>query len=87
MAVIGAGAAKDAIREHLEPALDAIEENVQHAQRAVAAGRVAVEDLAAEAAEQVRKHPMGAIITAAGIGAAIGCLVGLTFGWGRRGGR
>jgi ElaB/YqjD/DUF883 family membrane-anchored ribosome-binding protein len=71
----------------VEPALDAIEENIRHAQQAVAAGRVAAEDLAAEAAEQVRQHPVGAMIAAAGIGAAIGCLVGLTFGWGRRGGR
>lgn len=86
MAVIGSAAAKD-LREHIEPAFDAIEENIRHAQRAVGAGRQAAEDLAVEAAEQVRKHPLGAIVTAAGVGAAIGCLVGLTFGWGRRGGR
>jgi ElaB/YqjD/DUF883 family membrane-anchored ribosome-binding protein len=84
MAVIGAAAAKDALREHVEPAFDVIEENIRHAQQAIGAGRAAAEDLAAEAAEQVRKHPMGAIITAAGVGAAIGCLVGLTFGLGRR---
>ncbi len=84
MAVIGASAAKEALREQVEPAFEAIEQNLRHAQQAIGAGRAAAEDLAAEAAEQVRKHPMGAIITAAGVGAAIGCLVGLTFGLGRR---
>jgi hypothetical protein len=44
------------IREHAEPAPDALEENVRDVRRAVVAGRQAVEDYTAEATLQVRRQ-------------------------------
>lgn len=75
--------ATKAIREHAGPALEAIEENVRDARRAVVAGRHAVEDCAAETTLQVRRHPFTAVGLAVGIGSLVGCLVGFAFG--RRG--
>jgi len=68
------------IREHAGPALEALEENVRDARRAVVAGRHAVEDCAAETTVQVRRHPFMAVGLAVGIGSLVGCLVGFALG-------
>jgi ElaB/YqjD/DUF883 family membrane-anchored ribosome-binding protein len=52
---------------------------------AVVAGRHAVEDCAAEATIQVRRHPVVSLGIAAGVGALAGCVIG--FAIGRLGGR
>jgi ElaB/YqjD/DUF883 family membrane-anchored ribosome-binding protein len=71
------------IREHAEPALEALEENVREVRRAVVAGRQAIEDCTDEATLQVRRHPFMALGLAVGVGTLFGGLVGFTFG--RRG--
>ena len=68
------------LREHGEPALQALEENVREVRRAAAAGRRAVEDCTAEATLQVRRHPFLAVALAAGAGTLVGCLAGFTIG-------
>ena len=75
--------ATKAIREHTGPALEALEENVRNARRAVVAGRQAVEDCAAETTREVQRHPFMTVGLAVGIGGLVGCLVGFTLG--RRG--
>jgi hypothetical protein len=46
--------------------------------RAVVAGRQAVEDCAAEATIQVRRHPFVSLGIAASVGTLFGCLIGFT---------
>ncbi len=67
------------IREHAEPALEALEKNVRDVRRAVVAGRQAFEDCTGEATLQVRRHPFTAVGLAVGVGALLGCLFGFTF--------
>jgi ElaB/YqjD/DUF883 family membrane-anchored ribosome-binding protein len=80
MATMAESATKT-IREHAEPALEAIEASVRDARRAVVAGRQAVEDCTDEATLQVRRHPFMALGLAVGVGTLVGCLVGFTFCW------
>lgn len=68
------------IRDHAEPALEALEDNVRNARQAVVAGRRAVEDCTDEAMHQVRRHPFMAVGLAVGAGSLFGCLVGFTLG-------
>jgi ElaB/YqjD/DUF883 family membrane-anchored ribosome-binding protein len=75
--------ATKAVKQYAEPALEALEENVRNAERAVEAGRRAVEDYTAEATLQVRRHPFIAVAVAVGVGTLFGCLAGFTLG--RRG--
>lgn len=84
MATVTASAAR-AVKQYTEPVLAAVEENVRDVRRAVVAGRHAVEDCAAEATLQVRRHPFVSLGIAAGVGTLFGCLIGFTIG--RLGGR
>jgi ElaB/YqjD/DUF883 family membrane-anchored ribosome-binding protein len=85
MATMTESAAK-VVRNYAEPAMAAVEENVRDLRRAVAAGRHAAEDYAAETTKQVRRHPFAALGVAVGFGAVFGCLIGFGAGWfgGRR---
>lgn len=76
----------DAIKERLTPALDrleALEMNARKARRAVARSRHAAEDAVADASLGVRRHPIGAVALAAGVGAFTGYMMGFVLG--RRG--
>jgi ElaB/YqjD/DUF883 family membrane-anchored ribosome-binding protein len=72
--------ATTAVREYTEPVMTAVEENMRDIRRAVVAGRHAVEDCAAEATIQVRRHPFVSLGIAAGVGTLFGCLMGFTIG-------
>jgi len=84
MATVTESAAK-AVRDYTEPVRAAVDENMRDVRRAVVAGRHAVEDCAAEATVQVRRHPFMSLGTAVGVGTLFGCLIGFTVG--RFGGR
>ena len=84
MATVTESAAK-AARQCAEPVWAALDENIRDARRAVVAGRHAVEDCAAEATIQVRRHPVVSLGIATGVGALAGCVIG--FAIGRLGGR
>ena len=58
------------------PTVEAFEENVRRARRALVEARHASEDLAASAALTVRRHPFAAVGAAAAAGAIGGCLIG-----------
>ena len=79
MATLTESAAKT-VREYAEPVRAAVEENVRDLRRAVVAGRHAVEDVAADATIQVRRHPLRWLGIAVGAGTLFGCLVGFTVG-------
>lgn len=79
MATMTESAAKT-VREYAEPVRVAVEENMRDLRHAVVAGRHAVEDAAAEATVQVRRHPLRWLGVAAGVGALFGCLIGFTAG-------
>jgi ElaB/YqjD/DUF883 family membrane-anchored ribosome-binding protein len=72
--------ATTAVREYTEPVMTAVEENMRDIRRAVVAGHHAVEDCAAEATIQVRRHPFVSLGIAAGVGTLFGCLMGFTIG-------
>ena len=74
-----------AVGDYAEPIRAAVEENLRDVQRAVVAGRQAVEDCAAEATVQVRRHPFVSLGVAAAVGLLVGGVIGLTAG--RFGGR
>ena len=82
--ITGTSAAREAIKEHMSPALHALEDNVRQARRAIAEGRHAAEDFVAGSALQVRRHPIMAVAVAAGAGALAGCLIGCAIGLGWR---
>jgi ElaB/YqjD/DUF883 family membrane-anchored ribosome-binding protein len=79
MATVTESAAR-AVKQYTEPVLAAVEENMRDVRRAVVAGRHAVEDRAAEATIQVRRHPFVSLGIAAGVGTLFGCLIGFTLG-------
>jgi ElaB/YqjD/DUF883 family membrane-anchored ribosome-binding protein len=79
--------AVEAIKERLSPALETLDENVRRGRRLVVKGRHAAEDAAAAATLQVRRHPLGTVLVAAGAGALMGGLIGLALGWQARGAR
>jgi ElaB/YqjD/DUF883 family membrane-anchored ribosome-binding protein len=64
----------------LVPALATCEDNVREARRVIVNGRHAAEDFVAETALQVRRHPLRAIVFAAGAGALVGSLIGFALG-------
>jgi ElaB/YqjD/DUF883 family membrane-anchored ribosome-binding protein len=64
------------VREYAEPLRAAVEENLRDVRRAVVSGRHAVEDAAAEASIQVRRHPFVSLAVAAGVGTVVGCALG-----------
>jgi ElaB/YqjD/DUF883 family membrane-anchored ribosome-binding protein len=77
----GAARAADAIKERLAPALDAFDERVREGRRAVARGQHAAEDAASAATRIVRRRPLRAMMTAAGVGALAGGVIGFGLGW------
>jgi ElaB/YqjD/DUF883 family membrane-anchored ribosome-binding protein len=72
--------AANVAKEYAEPIRAALEENIRDVRRAVVAGRHAVEDAAAGATTQVRRHPFAALGIAVGVGALFGCMVGFAVG-------
>ena len=84
MATVSESPAK-AVKEYLEPVRAAVEENIREVRRAVVAGRHAVEDCAADATIQVRRHPFMSLGVAVCVGTLFGCVIG--FGVGRFGTR
>jgi len=76
----GATAAAEAIKERFSPIGETLEDNMRQARRVVVQGRYAAEDAVAAAALRVRRHPLSAIVLAAGAGALAGCLMGFAFG-------
>lgn len=74
-------ATKEAVREHLKPAFEAVEANVRDARRAVEDSRRAAEDFIDETTLQVRRHPLGSIALAAAAGALAGGVLGFALGW------
>ena len=77
MATVTESTAK-AVSEYLDPVRAAVDENMRDVRRAVVAGRHAVEDCAAEATIQVRRHPFVSLGIAAGVGTLFGYLIGFT---------
>jgi ElaB/YqjD/DUF883 family membrane-anchored ribosome-binding protein len=75
-----AAAAKEVLQDRFGPTLEALEDNVREARRAMTNGRHAVEDFVAGSTRQVRRHPLGALALAAGAGALAGCLIGFAIG-------
>jgi ElaB/YqjD/DUF883 family membrane-anchored ribosome-binding protein len=73
--------AKEAVAERLNPALESLEEKMRGARRAMTHGRHATEDLAADAALHVRRHPLASLAMAGAAGAVAGLLFGLAIGW------
>ena len=69
-----------AVRECAEPVIAAVEENLRGVKQAVADGREKVEDCAAEAKMEMRRHPFATLAIAVGVGSLLGCLVGFTLG-------
>ena len=76
----------EAIRERLLPVLDALEDAVREGRKTFVRGHHAAEDAAATATLHIRRHPVSAVLAAAGAGALVGALVGAATGWitGRR---
>jgi ElaB/YqjD/DUF883 family membrane-anchored ribosome-binding protein len=72
--------AAQTVRDYAEPVRAAVGEGLRDARRAVVAGRHAVEDCAAEATIQVRRHPFASLGIAAGVGTLFGCMIGFTVG-------
>jgi ElaB/YqjD/DUF883 family membrane-anchored ribosome-binding protein len=72
--------AAEAVRSHAEPIREAVKENLRDVRRTVVAGRHAVEDAAAEATIQVRRHPFLSLGIALGVGTLFGCLIGFAAG-------
>ena len=68
--------AAQTVRDYAEPVRAAVEENLRDVRRAVVAGRHAVEDCAAEATVQVRRHPFVSLAIAAGVGLLVGGAIG-----------
>ena len=79
MATVTESAAK-AVRDYTEPVRAAVDENMRDVRRAVVAGRHAVEDCAAEATVQVRRHPFESLAIAAAVGTLFGCVIGFAVG-------
>ena len=72
--------AAHAVRDYAEPVRAAVEENMRDVRRAVVAGRHAVEDCAAEATVQARRHPFMSLGIAVGVGTLFGCVIGFAVG-------
>jgi hypothetical protein len=63
------------------PTREAIDEKLQAARRVVNIARETAEDVAAETAQTVRRHPLRAVGGAMATGAVIGAFAGLCAGW------
>jgi hypothetical protein len=69
---------RETVAERLSPAF---EESVRDARRAITQGQYAVEDFAAGAALQVRRHPLASVLLAGVAGGLAGWMCGFVFGW------
>jgi ElaB/YqjD/DUF883 family membrane-anchored ribosome-binding protein len=78
--MMGTAAAKELLQDRFGPALEALEDNVREARRAITTGRHALEDVVEGTALQVRRHPLRALAVTAGVGALAGCLIGFAIG-------
>ena len=76
----GAPAAFKTVRECVEPAMAAADENLRDVRQAVAEGREAVSDCMAETRSQIRRQPLATLGVAVGVGALLGCMVGFALG-------
>jgi ElaB/YqjD/DUF883 family membrane-anchored ribosome-binding protein len=76
----GTGTGVEAVKERLSPAFDKLDETVRQGRRVVGRGQHAAEDAAAAAALRVRRHPVSAVMIAAGIGTVAGALMGFGLG-------
>jgi ElaB/YqjD/DUF883 family membrane-anchored ribosome-binding protein len=63
------------------PTGEAFEENLREVRRVAATARHAAEDAVAEAALNIRRHPLRAVATAAAVGGIAGALAGFGAGW------
>jgi ElaB/YqjD/DUF883 family membrane-anchored ribosome-binding protein len=77
----GAAHAVEAIKEQLTPAVDKLDETIRQGRRVVVRGRHAAEDATAAATLKIRRHPVGAVTIAAGVGIVLGAVVGFGLGW------
>ena len=76
------GAISESLREPwASPTFESMRENLRDARRKVTAARYAAEDFAADAALNVRRHPLRAVSVAMFTGAVVGSLVGFGTGW------
>ena len=72
---------RDAVRERVTPAIDAVQDQMRTARQTMTHGRHAAEDLIATGALQVRRHPLKSVALAGLAGALVGCLFGAALGW------
>jgi ElaB/YqjD/DUF883 family membrane-anchored ribosome-binding protein len=77
--------AVEAAKERVSPALDKLDETIRQGRRVIVRGRHAAEDTAAAATLKIRRHPVSAVMIAAGAGIVLGAAVGFRFGWVTRG--
>jgi hypothetical protein len=63
------------------PTRDQLEENLREARRVATRARHVAEDTVAEAALNIRRHPLGAAAGAALVAGAAGMLLGFGAGW------
>jgi hypothetical protein len=63
------------------PTREALEENLREVRRVAATARHAAEDAVAEAAVNIRRHPLRAFAGAAMVAGIAGMLVGFGAGW------
>ena len=73
----GAETAVDAIKELLDPVVN---ETTRKGRKAIVRTQHVAEDAAAVAALGIRRRPLSSVMTAAGIGALVGALVGFGLG-------
>jgi ElaB/YqjD/DUF883 family membrane-anchored ribosome-binding protein len=78
--------AREAVSKRVNPALEALEQHVREARRAMVHGRRAAEDFVDETTLRVRRHPLGSVALAVTAGALAGCVMGFALRWqaGRR---
>ena len=63
------------------PTPESVEATVRRARRAFTEARNTAEDFTADAAQQVRRHPLTAVGLAVTAGAVTGCLLGFAVAW------
>jgi ElaB/YqjD/DUF883 family membrane-anchored ribosome-binding protein len=63
------------------PAMESVEENLRQARRVVNTARHAAEDVATDAALNIRRHPFAAVGAAVVVGAVAGGLLGFGAAW------
>ena len=84
MAIPTAMAAKEAVKERLNPAIETLDDAMRRGRRTLVRGQHAVEDAAAATALEIRRRPLSAVGIVAAIGALGGGIVGFALGRTRR---